>query len=245
MSVIEINDISMHYRMASEQVPSLKEFIIRRIKNEISFKTFNALEGVSFSLDAGEVLGIIGINGAGKSTLLKIIAGVLEPTCGNIRVNGEVSPMLELGSGFDYELTALENIYLNGSLLGYSKSFIDKKLEYIINFAELHDFIHQKVKNFSSGMIARLAFAVATARENPDILILDEILSVGDMFFRQKSEEKMKELIKGGSTVLLVSHSLDTIVKNCTKTLWLEKGHVKMFGDTKEICEIYKNSNKK
>jgi len=199
-------------------------------------------EDVNIKFTPGNCYGVIGANGAGKSTFLKLIAGVLKPTSGSLKVNGVVAPLLELGSGFDPELTGKENVYLNGSLLGYSKKFIDEKYNEIVAFAELESFMNQKINKYSSGMTARLAFSIATAREIPDILLLDEILSVGDMFFRKKSEERMKEMIKGGATVLLVSHSLDVIKKNCTKVLWLEKGNVKMFGETEEISNIYQFS---
>lgn len=240
--VIQANDLGMRFRIASDQSTNLKEYIIKRIQRKISYNTLDALKGVTFSIEKGEVLGVIGVNGAGKSTLLKTIAGVFQPTSGSMLVKGEVAPLLELGSGFDPELTAIENIYLNGALLGYSEKFINEKIDDIIKFAELEKFVHEKISRFSSGMVARLAFAIATAREVPDILLLDEILSVGDMFFRNKSEARMQEMIRGGATVILVSHSMDTILKNCTKVLWLEHGQVVMFGDTDIVCQEYSKS---
>lgn len=243
MSIIETENLGMRFRLASEDSTNLKEYIIQRLKKKITYTSFDALKDITVNIEKGENIGVIGVNGAGKSTFLKLIAGVLKPTSGSIKVDGVVAPLLELGSGFDPELTGKENVYLNGSLLGYSKRFIDDKYDEIVAFAELEKFMNQKINKYSSGMTARLAFSIATARETPDILLLDEILGVGDMFFRKKSEAKMKEMIKGGSTVFLVSHSLDVIKNNCTKVIWLEKGQVKMFGDVQEVCECYKNKS--
>ena len=199
---------------------------------------FWALKDVSFHVEKGEVIGLIGSNGAGKSTLLKAISGVMKPTKGTIEVNGIISPMIELGAGFDLELTARENIYLNGAVLGYSKKFLEEKFDEIVEFSELKDFLDVPVKNFSSGMTAKLAFSIATI-VNPEVLIVDEILSVGDIKFQEKSKNKMLEMIKGGTTVLYVSHSLASIEELCDRVIWLEHGEIVKMGDTKEICKEY------
>jgi len=242
--MIYINDISMKFNLGIE-ASSFKETFIslfdkkRRVpksKNE-----FWALKNVSFDVSKGEVVGIIGSNGAGKSTLLKVISGVMKPTSGKVKVNGAISPMIELGAGFDQELTARENIYLNGAILGYSKKFIDSKFNEIVDFSELKDFLDVPVKNFSSGMTAKLAFSIATV-VNPEILIVDEILSVGDMRFQEKSKNKMMEMINGGTTVLYVSHSIESIMDLCTKVVWLEHGEIQMIGDPKKVCIEYKKS---
>ena len=205
---------------------------------------FWALKDVSFSVKKGEVVGLIGSNGAGKSTLLKVVSGVMKPTKGKVTVNGVISPMIELGAGFDSELTARENIFLNGAILGYSKEFLESKFEEIVEFSELRDFLDVPVKNFSSGMTAKLAFSIATI-VNPEILIVDEILSVGDIKFQEKSKNKMLEMIKGGTTVLYVSHSLDSIKQLCDRVVWLEHGKIVKMGDTKEICKEYYDAQMK
>lgn len=238
--MITLNKVSMKFDLGIERDNSFKQTFI----NILSFKKkkkkeyFMALDDVSFHIEKGEVVGLIGANGAGKSTLLKIVSGVMKPTSGEVIVNGVVSPMIELGAGFDLELTARENIYLNGAVMGYSKSFLDEKFESIVEFSELKDFLDVPVKNFSSGMTAKLAFSVATI-VNPEILIVDEILSVGDIKFQEKSKNKMLEMIKGGTTVLYVSHSLASIEELCDKVVWLEHGKVIEVGDTKEICKKY------
>ena len=206
----------------------------KKEKNE-----FWALSDVNFEVKKGEVVGFVGSNGAGKSTLLKVIAGVMKPTSGNIEVYGNICPMIELGAGFDMELTARENIFLNGAVMGYSKEFIEAKFDEIVEFSELKDFLDVPVRNFSSGMVARLAFSIATIVD-PEILIVDEILSVGDIAFQQKSENKMRSMIGGGTTVLFVSHSVEQIKNLCDRAVWLDHGHVKMIGDAKEVCEAYK-----
>ena len=190
------------------------------------------------------MVGIIGTNGSGKSTLLKIVSGALKPTSGQVIVNRRKLQLLTLGTGFDSELTGRENVYLNGSIIGYSKEFIDKHFDEIVEFAELQDFMGEKVKNYSSGMVSRLGFAIATVGEAAEILILDEILSVGDEFFRKKSLKRIKEMIHGGSTVLLVSHSMPTIRDNCDRVVWIEKGNLRMIGDPKKVCEAYQKQNK-
>ena len=227
--------------MTKEQIFSLKEYFIKFIKRQLEFEEFNALTDISFSVNKGDILGIIGYNGAGKSTMLKVISGIMKPTNGSIKVDGVISPLIELGSGFDMELTARENIFLNGYILGYSKKFIKEHFNEIVEFSELSEFLDVPVKNFSSGMVARLGFAIATIVK-PEILIVDEILSVGDFKFQEKSEKKIKEMLLSGTTVILVSHDIAQIEEICTKVLWLEHGRVKGYGNTKEICEEYKNS---
>lgn len=238
--MINIEDVSMKYDLNIENNSSFKQKFI----NILSFKKrkkkeyFMALKNISFHVKKGEVVGLVGSNGAGKSTLLKIVSGVMKPSSGKVVVNGVVSPMIELGAGFDDELTARENIYLNGAVMGYSKKFLDEKFDEIVEFSELKDFLDVPVKNFSSGMVAKLAFSIATI-VNPEILIVDEILSVGDIKFQEKSKNKMLEMIKGGTTVLFVSHSLDQIKELCTRVIWLDHGEIVKIGDTEEICEEY------
>ena len=240
-NIIEAKNVSMNFKMTKEKIFSLKEYFIKFLKRELIFEEFCALTDVSFSVKKGEILGIIGYNGAGKSTMLKVISGIMKPTTGTIKVEGIISPLIELGSGFDMELTARENIFLNGYILGYSKKFIKEHFDKIVEFSELEEFLDVPVKNFSSGMVARLGFAIATIVE-PEILIVDEILSVGDFKFQEKSEKKIKEMLLSGTTVILVSHALNQIEEICTKVLWLEHGRVKGYGNTKEICDAYKNS---
>ena len=239
--MIDAKNISMKFNLGIEKGFSIKQFFVdllsfkrrKKVKND-----FYALTDVNFQVKRGEVIGLIGSNGAGKSTLLKVVAGVMKPTKGKIEVKGNVCPMIELGAGFDYDLTARENIYLNGAILGYSKEFIEKKFNEIIEFSELSDFLDVPVKNFSSGMIARLAFSIATIVD-PEVLIVDEILSVGDLAFQQKSEEKMKSMIGGGTTVLYVSHSIDSIKSLCDRVIWLEHGKIVEIGDPRVVCKKY------
>ena len=238
--VIDVRNVGIQFRITSGDVSSLKEYFIRCLKRQNQRSYFKALENINFQVFQGEVLGIIGTNGSGKSTLLKIISGALSPTEGEVIVDKSKIQILTLGTGFDMELTAKENVYLNGALIGYSKAYIDEKYDSIVEFAELEGFMGERMKNFSSGMISRLGFAIATMRDTPEILILDEVLSVGDAFFQKKSLARIQELIHGGSTVLLVSHSMDVIQKNCNKVLWVEKGQAKMFGESKVVCEAYK-----
>lgn len=242
MSMIKLEHVAMKFNLGIEKEFSIKQAFINffsfKKKKKKKQEPFWALNDVSFSVKKGEVIGLIGSNGAGKSTLLKVVSGVLKPTKGKVTVNGVISPMIELGAGFDAELTARENIYLNGAILGYSKEFLDEKFDEIVEFSELKDFLDAPVRNFSSGMVAKLAFSIATI-VNPEILIVDEILSVGDIKFQEKSKNKMMEMIKGGTTVLYVSHSLQSIKELCTKVVWLEHGKVVKMGDTKEICDEY------
>lgn len=238
--MIKLEHVSMKFNLGIEKNYSIKEAFIAFFdrKRRVKPTEFWALKDVSFEVKKGEVIGLIGSNGAGKSTLLKVVSGVMKPTKGKITVNGVISPMIELGAGFDPELTARENIYLNGSILGYSKQFIDDKFDEIVEFSELHDFLDAPVKNFSSGMVAKLAFSIATI-VSPEILIVDEILSVGDIKFQEKSKNKMLELIKGGTTVLYVSHSLESIKELCNRVVWLEHGQVVKIGETDKICKEY------
>ena len=237
---IEVEDVSMIFNMASEVLTNLKEDFIQAMKHELFFKEFRALNPVSFKVSRGEVVGLVGTNGSGKSTMLKCIAGVLEPSEGSITVRGNIAPLIELGAGFDPELTARENIYLTGALLGYTKEFIDGHLRDIIDFAELQDFMDMPLKNYSSGMVARIAFAIATVVE-PDVLIVDETLSVGDVFFQEKCERRIRDFIESGNvTVLFVSHSLEQVERLCTRCVWIEKGHQRMIGDTDEVCQAYR-----
>ena len=238
--MIRIKNVSMKFNMDIEKDFSIKQAFINFFTKKKKKKTeyFWALKNVTFSVNKGDVVGLIGSNGAGKSTLLKVVSGVMKPTSGKVEVDGVISPMIELGAGFDQNLTARENIYLNGAILGYSKKFLDSKFDEIVEFSELKDFLDVPVKNFSSGMTAKLAFSIATI-VNPEILIVDEILSVGDIKFQEKSKKKMMEMIKGGTTVLYVSHSLQSIKELCTKVVWLEHGKVVKMGDTKEICDEY------
>ncbi|WP_270574595.1 ABC transporter ATP-binding protein [Candidatus Collinsella stercoripullorum] len=238
---VEVNDVTMIFNMASESLTNLKEYFIKLIRHELFFKEFRALKDISFKVRRGEVVGLVGTNGSGKSTMLKIIAGVLEPSEGECIVRGNIAPLIELGAGFDPELTARENIYLNGSLLGYTKEFIDDNLEGIIEFAELRDFMDMPLKNFSSGMTARIAFAIATITE-PDILIVDETLSVGDVFFQEKCERRIQHFIESGDvTVLFVSHSIEQVERICQRAIWIEKGDLRMDGPVDEVCEAYRN----
>ncbi len=239
--IITVDHVSMMFNMASEQLNSLKEYFIKIMKHQLFFKKFMALEDITFTVNRGDVYGIVGTNGSGKSTMLKIIAGVLEPSEGMVTVRGTIAPLIELGAGFDMELTARENIYLNGALLGYSKKFISDRFEEIVDFAEVRDFLDMPMKNYSSGMVARVAFAVATATI-PDILVVDEALSVGDFRFQEKCEKRIQDLVTNhGTTLLFVSHSIDQVERVCEKCLWIERGHLRMKGDVEKVCEYYRH----
>ena len=243
--MINIDKVSMKFNLGIEKDNSIKQVFVNLFTgNKKKKEEFWALKDISFHINKGEVVGLIGSNGAGKSTLLKVVSGVMKPTEGKITINGVISPMIELGAGFDANLTARENIYLNGAILGYSKKFLDEKFESIVDFSELREFLDVPVKNFSSGMTAKLAFSVATI-VNPEILIVDEILSVGDIKFQEKSKNKMLEMIKGGTTVLYVSHSLQSIKELCTKVVWIEHGQIVKIGNPKEICDEYYNMQMK
>ena len=240
-TIIEVNDVTMRFHMNTDKILSLKEFVTRAIRRKLKYEDFTALSNVSFQVEKGETLGLIGKNGAGKSTLLKVISGILKPTVGNIKVHGGVVPMLELGSGFDFDLTGRENIFLNGAILGYDEDFLKSKYDDIVAFSELGQFIDVPIRNYSSGMLARLAFSIASVVE-PEILIVDEILSVGDSAFQEKSHARMMELMGGGTTVLFVSHNIHQIREMCNRVLWLEHGTVKMIGSVSEICDKYETT---
>ncbi|NCC07444.1 MAG: ABC transporter ATP-binding protein [Clostridia bacterium] len=239
MNMIEINSVSMRFNMAKEKHESLKEYFVALAKGKLQFEEFYALRDVTFNVEKGDFYGLVGLNGSGKSTLLKIIAGVFKPTLGTVNVRGTIAPLIELGAGFDMDLTARENIYLNGTVLGFTPKYIDSKFDEIVDFSELWDFLDVPLKNYSSGMVSRIAFAIATITK-PDVLIADEILSVGDFLFQQKCEQRMRELMADGTTVILVNHSIEQIERLCNKVTWLEKGRVQMTGDTQTVCEAYK-----
>lgn len=236
---IQVEHVTMRFRRARDEASSLKEYLVRAIRRGHRYEMFTALDDVNLSVGKGEVVGIIGTNGSGKSTLLKIISGALIPTAGKVWVDRKKVQLLTLGTGFDLELTGRENVYLNGAIIGYTKSFIDAKYREIVQFAELEGFMEEKVRNYSSGMISRLGFAIATARDTPEILILDEVLSVGDLFFRKKSEARIREMMQAGSTVLIVSHSTSAIRSHCTRAIWLEKGRLRKIGNPGEVCSAY------
>ena len=238
--IIKVSDATVRFNMASEKIDNLKEYFIKLVKHELMFKEFLALNDVSFEVKKGEAWGIIGVNGSGKSTLLKAICGILKPYKGKITVNGSIAPLIELGAGFDGDLTARENIFLNGAVLGHDKKFMEQHFDEIVEFAELRDFLDMPIKNYSSGMAARLGFAVATMVQ-PDILICDEVLSVGDYKFQEKCEKRMKHMLETGTTLLYVSHSITSVQNLCDHALWLDKGHVKMCGDADTICDAYMN----
>lgn len=237
-TMIEINDVTMRFRMNSDRIMSLKEFVTTALRGKLEYQEFTALDHVSLKVKKGETLGLIGRNGAGKSTMLKVISGILKPTSGSVICRGNVVPMLELGSGFDFDLTGRENIFLNGAILGYDEEFLKEKYPEILEFSELGHFIETPIRNYSSGMLARLAFSVATV-VRPEILIVDEILSVGDASFQEKSRRRMLELMGGGTTVLFVSHSLEQIREMCSRVLWLERGRVRAIGAVQEVCDAY------
>ncbi|BDC94916.1 ABC transporter ATP-binding protein [Treponema saccharophilum] len=238
---IRVNDVYVRFNMASERVDNIKEYVIKVLKRQLLFQEFIALKGISFDVRAGESWGFIGSNGSGKSTLLKTISGILKPYKGSVTVNGSISPLIELGAGFDGNMTARENVFLNGCVLGYSESFIREKFDEIIDFAEVRDFLDVPLKNFSSGMAARLGFSIATTVK-PDILICDEVLAVGDFKFQEKCEKRMNELLSGGTTLLFVSHSAEQVKRMCKKAIWIDHGEMRMIGDASEVCEAYKNS---
>lgn len=239
--IIKVDHVSMKFNLSSEKFDSFKEYVIKRIKGQVSIEEFWALNDVSFEVYKGDSIGLIGLNGSGKSTMLKTIAGVLKPTKGSVKVSGSIAPLIELGAGFDMDLTARENVFLNGALLGYTRSEMQSYYDDIVDFSELHNFMDVPVKNFSSGMVSRLAFAIATIGI-PDILIVDEVLSVGDFQFQEKCEQRIQNMMEHGTTILFVSHSIDQVQKICSKIVWLEQGHMKCFGDAKVICDEYRRS---
>lgn len=240
-AIITVEHVSMKFNLASEKFDNIKEYIIKTLKRQVAYNEFWALQDVSFYVGRGESIGLIGLNGSGKSTMLKTIAGVLKPTKGHVTVKGTIAPLIELGAGFDMDLSAHENIFLNGAILGYDRKQMEEFYEDIVEFSELRDFMNVPVKNFSSGMVSRLAFAIATIG-SPDILIVDEVLSVGDFRFQQKCHERIQNMRDRGTTILFVSHSISEVQKVCDKVVWLEKGHIKMQGEAAEICQIYENA---
>lgn len=241
--IITVSDVSMRFNLAKEKSESLKEYFLQLAHGKLKFDEFYALKNVNLEVQPGDFYGLIGLNGSGKSTLLKVISGVYKPTTGKCKVNGTIAPLIELGAGFDMDLTARENIFLNGAVLGFTPKYIKEQFDEIVEFSELHDFLDVPLKNYSSGMVARIAFAIATITK-PDILIADEILSVGDFLFQKKCEERMQRLMSGGTTVILVSHSIDQIERMCNKVAWLEHGQIKMNGPTEEVCAAYKKTTR-
>lgn len=237
-SIIEVKDVTMRFNLAEEKTDSLKEYILKLVSGKLHFNEFYALKNVSFNVKRGESIALIGINGSGKSTMLKIIAGVMYPTKGSVVVKGSIAPLIELGAGFDMDLTARENVYLNGAVLGYDRNFMNEHFDEIMDFSELWDFVDVPVKNFSSGMIARLGFSIATIVK-ADILVVDEILAVGDFKFQQKCKERMAELMANGTTLLFVSHSAEQVKELCEKTVWIDHGEVKAFGRTEDVFKLY------
>lgn len=240
-NAIELRNVEMHFNMSKERLDNLKEYFLQLVTRKLKYENFRALDGITLDIPKGDVFGIVGLNGSGKSTMLKIISGILEPTVGTVQTTGVIAPLIELGAGFDMDLTARENIYLNGSVLGYSKKFMDSKFDEIVDFSELHDFLDVPLKNYSSGMVARIGFAIATVTK-PDILIVDEILAVGDFHFQQKCEDRINSMINGDTTVIIVSHSIEQIERLCKHCAWLESGKLRMVGDTKTVCDAYKNT---
>ncbi len=240
--MIKADNVSISYRMPHDKIQSIKEYLVALLKRRLQYEEFHALTGVSFEIKKGEVVGIVGNNGAGKSTLLKVISGILKPATGSVTLGGNVVPMLELGSGFDYDLTGHENIFLNGAILGYSESYLKSKYDEIVAFSELGDFINIPVRNYSSGMIMRLAFSIASM-VSPDILIVDEILAVGDAAFQEKSYARMMELMSHGTTVLLVSHNIEQVRRLCDRVIWLDHGKIVAEGPAADICNQYTKAN--
>lgn len=235
---IKVDDVYIRFNLATEKLNTIKEYVIKFLKRQLIFQEFMALKGISFEVKAGEAWGFVGKNGSGKSTLLKAVSGILKPYKGKVTINGSISPLIELGAGFDGELTARENIFLNGCVLGYSEQFIKEKFDEIVDFAEVRDFLDVPLKNFSSGMAARLGFAIATTVK-PDILICDEVLAVGDFKFQEKCEKRMNELLSGGTTLLFVSHSTEQVKRMCQKAIWIDHGEMRMIGDAAEVCDAY------
>ena len=237
-TMITVKNVSMVFNLATERVDTLKEYVLKLAKHQLMVQKFYALRDINLEIERGEAVALIGVNGSGKSTLLKVIAGVLHPTTGSVQVHGSIAPMIELGAGFDPELTARENIFLNGAVLGHGRKFMEAHFQSIVDFAELWDFVDVPVKNFSSGMVARLGFAIATEIK-ADVLIVDEVLSVGDFRFQEKCKKRMEEMMSGGTTLLFVSHSTEQVRQLCQKAVWLKKGNIAMFGDVNSVCDAY------
>ncbi len=239
--MVDVKDVTIRFNMASERIDNLKEYFVKLMKRELMFKEFLALQNINLQVKRGESWGLIGTNGSGKSTMLKAVCGILKPYRGSIKIYGSIAPLIELGAGFDGDLTAMENIYLNGAVLGYSKKFMAAHFDEIVEFAELQNFLDMPIKNYSSGMAARLGFAIATV-VRPDILICDEVLSVGDYAFQQKCEKRMNEMRAAGTTLLYVSHSIESVRQVCDHALWIDHGHQMMSGDVKPVTEAYMKS---
>lgn len=240
-SIISVKDVSMVFNLATEKVDSLKEYVLKLLKKELMMQEFHALKDINLEVAQGESVALIGANGSGKSTLLKVIAGVMHPTTGSVQVNGSVAPLIELGAGFDMELTARENVFLNGAVLGHDRKFMEEHFNSIIDFAELWEFVDVPVKNFSSGMVARLGFAIAT-EVRADVLIVDEVLAVGDFRFQEKCQKRMDEMMSAGTTLLFVSHSTKQVRELCKKAVWIKKGRIEMIGEVNEVCDCYEAS---
>ena len=237
-TVVSVKNVDMEFNLASEQLNSLKEYFLKLAKGELMFQKFLALQNINLEVKAGESLALIGVNGSGKSTLLKVIAGVMEPTRGTVQVNGSIAPMIELGAGFDMDLTARENVFLNGAVLGHDRAYMQEHFKNIIDFAELWDFVDVPVKNYSSGMIARLGFSIAT-EVKADILACDEILSVGDFMFQQKCHQRMEQMLSGGTTLLFVSHDINQVKQLCKRAIWIDHGRLRGDGPAEEVCNAY------
>ena len=242
--MVDVDHVTIRFNLASQKIDNLKEYFIKFLKKELMFQEFLAVKDVSFQVREGEAWGLIGTNGSGKSTMLKTISGIMKPYQGKVTVNGSVAPLIELGAGFDPECTARENIFLNGCVLGHSQKFMEEHFDEIVQFAEIEKFLDSPIKNYSSGMKARLGFSVATMVK-PDILIVDEVLAVGDYKFRQKCEKRMKELLGGGTTLLYVSHNIDEVKRLCDHAIWLDHGETRMIGDVKTVCDAYMAEMKK
>lgn len=236
--IIELDDVTVRFNMATEKVDNLKEYFVKLVKRQLMFQEFLALKDISLKIKPGEAWGFIGTNGAGKSTMLKLISGILEPYKGTIKVQGTIAPLIELGAGFDMNLTARENIFLNGTLLGHRTKFMEEHFDEIVDFAELWDFLDVPLKNYSSGMQARIGFAIATI-VRPDILIVDEILAVGDYKFQEKCQQRMKEMLSGGTTLLFVSHNIDDVKRMCDHAAWIDHGNMIMQGEVNQVCDAY------
>lgn len=242
--IIDVNHVTVRFNLATQKIDNLKEYFVKLVKRQLMFQEFLALKDVSFQVRQGESWGLIGTNGSGKSTMLKAISGILKPYKGSITVDGAVAPLIELGAGFDPNMTARENIFLNGCILGHTEKFMAQHFDEIVEFAEIGQFLDSPIKNYSSGMRARLGFAIATMVK-PDILIVDEVLAVGDYKFRQKCEKRMQEMLKNGTTLLFVSHNIEEVRRLCTHAIWIDKGVARMQGEVKEVCDAYMKEMKK